>query len=811
MKRWLVRALLALVGLYVLAGTLAWLVPLESKRTMLTRALTPSDKWKVSVGAIRLNLWTGLSAEVEEIRLYRDRPGSQLEVLSIESARLTWPLRSLFKRERALQVRIDSPRLLVAYAFESDTPPSIPTTHAEATGLVRRQVLESPDWRTLRTVAGGLVAMQLSLSSSLKEIGPEARIDRFEVRNGNVEISFPPLLGGETVAVVAEGLNLVSSAPHPDHPGTLWAGGTLAVGAERRELFATGLIETSHADSPDETEYLLPNLIVQLGEVPMQVRARIGGDLNALAREASAFSGSRSDDDDDDDDSPEPPTGSAALEQQRPPPPQESAEQFGDLSLHIANGVESLGPLWTPLMAPGFEWKLLGGVDLSLSLQRRNGKLRSAFEVDMTQTGLLRAGWFHKPRNIPAKIAVTSARDERSSSVLDVQLALADLRVEMGGLYRDDGDKAATLQFHGRADSLKGLAPLVEGGRLATAEPSGLRLKGEAVLHRRPIPRAEIRLEELSLHAGNSDLHIAGDVAMGEQFATDLSVLSNEMIPGDWLSERGREALGPLAIFLSVPLDSMEMRLITDSTAVSIRGIRARWAEGELQGHGRYLRSSCRGEGQLALIRSRLGAAGESLGAGQVVDGLSEARLSVLGEVGRDLPCTGGSPGPIDAWGANLEVFAENMYLPVLSGMSGADANSLASALGIEFDPIPEIREGRGTLRWQGRRARLESFQLNADPLQVSISGELGEFGDQLELNGELIGPAPKGGLAGSVLGNLFGQGTPLRLPIQIRGTWAAPEILLDSEGLSVRELLKRNAEAAAEARGMPIPQATEE
>ena len=65
--------------------------------------------------------------------------------------------------------------------------------------------------------------------------------------------------------------------------------------------------------------------------------------------------------------------------------------------------------------------------------------------------------------------------------------------------------------------------------------------------------------------------------------------------------------------------------------------------------------------------------------------------------------------------------------------------------------------------------------------------------------------------LAGSVLGNLFGQGTPLRLPIQIRGTWAAPEILLDSEGLSVRELLKRNADAATEARGMPIPQATEE
>lgn len=800
MKRWLVRVVLALTGLYLLVGTLAWLVPLDSKRTMLTRALTPSEKWKVSVGDLRLNLWTGLSAEVEEIRLYRDRPGSQLEVLSIESARVTWPLGSLFKRERALQVRIDSPRLLVAYAFESSAPPALPSSHAEATGLVKRQVLEAPDFQTLRTVLGGLVAMQLSLSGSLKEIGPQARIDRVEVRNGNIEISFPPLLGGDAVAVVLEGFNVISTAPHPSRPGTLLVGGTLAVGAERRKVLASGLIETSHGEKPDHSEYLIPNLALQMGDVPMQVGFRIGGDLNALAREATTAGMGDAE-----------AATSRDLETERPPSPQRSAQQFGELSLHVDRGVESLGPLWTPLMAPGFEWKLMGGVDLSLSLKRSAGRLRSAFVVDLTNAGLLRADWFHKPAGVPAKVELTSARDERSSSVIDVQATLADLSLEMGGLYRDQGEKAASLQFRGHADSLARLAPLVEGGLFATDDPSGLRLRGEMNLYRHPVTRAEVGFEELSMHAGASDVHVTGDLALGEQVASDLYVFSDVLSPGEWISSRGIDALGPLAVFLEVPFENMEMRVLTDPAAVSIRGIRAGWAEGEIQGHGRYLLNSCRGEGQIALIRSRLGTVGQFIGGGNVVDGLSEARLSVLGELGRDLPCTGGSPGPIDAWGANLEVFAENMYLPVLSGVSGPDAAALSSALGIKFDPAPEIREGKGVLRWQGRRARLDNFELNADPVRVRISGELGQMGGELELDGELIGPADAPGLGGGLLGSLFNDQTQVRLPIQIRGSWAAPEILLDSEGLSVRELLRRNAEAAAESEGLPIPQATEE
>lgn len=789
MKKWVLRVFLALAGAYLLAVLLARFVPLQGVRKNLERTLTPSEGWYAEIGDVHLSLWKGLAIEVSGLSLYRDRPGTRLEVFHTDTMRAEIVLGSLFKKEKHLRLRIIRPRLLVAYGFglsaengaaEQDRPAS--------PGALVHDILDSPSGQTLIATIGALVRMNRGLKGLLGKEAGDYRIDQAEIRGVDIRVVVPTYDGTGAVPVALEDLNLGAVFPQEKEPGVFWAQGNLQVASERRDVQLQGIIEETHEAGGT------PNLFgatfdLYVGNVQIGTTARASGAhmIHDLRSRLYASVGVPLDESLPADSSTEA-IHEAGAEQEKQTPDR------AELRLRIPGGLEALDPLWGPIIGQKFRWKFHGGADFAFVREEQAGKVTQVLHVDLSNAGILRGGLIHKTPGVPAQLALTFESGESGPGMPAGAVEIGPLKVNFRSLPLAAGSPESQFEFNGQTSDLAQVASFFPGEVFTPATSAGLVMQGTLRMDRRALQVTQINMRELSLYSGQSDLHLSGKAKFTGQAAAEFMVASDRLIASDWLSKPLRESLGPVGSMLNVPLDAMNGRIGFQNRQFYVSDLKAGWAQGILAATGYYAVDHCRGEGYLSISRVPLIPLAKALRVEGLMPGLRGGAVAIEGEIGRDLPCSAVGPAALDAWGANLDVVVDHLNLPILTDSTGDDLALLEKMSGALLRPLPKVRGGVGTLRWQGKQARLEDFELDAAPLFVRIEGDLGAATEALALKGELVAPrvaAPEAPLMEAVQI----EKDYVHFPLEITGSWSKPKIDLSYEGANLRDALLHYSE----------------
>ncbi|MEW6777506.1 MAG: hypothetical protein AB1405_14510, partial [Bdellovibrionota bacterium] len=643
-KRRLRRAALLFFFLYALASGIAMLIPLKGLRERLQTELAPSPEWSVEIGAVHADLWLGPALVLKDIRLLKREPRAQLEVLHVRKMRVHWPLLRLLRLQRAVAVRVDGPALLLAFAFADKAPsPADP------------ELLRYANWRTVRAALEALLSLGHRGKQETRGFWASFGIDSVYVRDASVRAILTSLLAEESFPLVLDGFRGGFALPAVDDPGTLWFEGDVSVGPERRHVLAGG--EVLLRRGGEKEEWFLPSFEAHLADAVLRARFLSSKPLETLEA--------------DGDDEPANNAGGPRIGGE--------GEGAAELSLSVEDPESSLAPLWMPLVAPGFPWKVQGGFDLSLRRESSGEEERSELKIDLTRSGVLRGGWFEKAPGVPVRLTVRTRREGPLGEVLPSELDLAGLSVRFSGRFDPEEARAADLVFKGEASDLSGFLGLAGDFPLAATDPSGLVLQGVARVSAMSAPVLDLRIDEASLYSGGSDLHAAGAARLGIEPRLDFEFLSDRFAPSDWIA--AAEPF-PLAGFLRVPLEQLRGRFQMDLAGLSLTGAQAKWAGGDFLLRAAYSLLLCKGEGAFAVAGARLGPLARFAGAKDVEPGLAGGELSLEGEAGRDLPCTGGSPGPLSAWGANLSFQVKGLEVPLLSDQKEGDLPILEKLTG---------------------------------------------------------------------------------------------------------------------------------
>lgn len=743
MKRWILWSLAGLLVLYLGVNLLTSLIPLEGVREQLETGLDPGENWSVSIGRVELDLWAVPAVEVQNVRLYRRRPGSTLEILHIESASGRWLIAPLLRGERQVRLEVGNPRLLVAYSFSRTSVPD-----GEPTDLVSRQTLEVATAQTVREVLAVLTRMHSQVQVMLAAEAPGNELVTMTVNGGGMQLALAPLLSGPPVPVSMENVSFYLRFPELDAPGSVRMEGSLRVADDTREIaFDSPIV----IEAREEGERIaLPYARGRIGQTAFL--------MNALARQEGLWEETR-------------------------------------IEFSVQEGLESLAPLWAPLVRPGLSWKVQGGAKLTASFIRPDGIRRARLQLDLTPTGILRTGWFHKAPGVPGRLELELLGRDEGLSVQGGTAALGGLDLKFEGVWAPGVEGRVAVEIQGRADDLEVLAGLWPRGDLAFGSPSG------AVIHARveTLPGTDpvavrIDLAELSAFSTQSDIHIAGQFLVAPELKGRVVALSNRFVPEDWLSKQGEDAFGPLATLLQVFFTDVETRMQLTPEEIVVNSAQGRWAGGPFRARVRYRPARCQGAGDLLLENASLEgiALRSEPDVAHIPEGITNGKLSVAGEFGRDLPCTARVAHPLDAWGANLRVKVEDLDFPMFSGETSEDRLLFERLLGARLTPIPRVQSVSGRIRMQGEQVRLESWEVDAGVVDARFSGTLERGSEKLDFVGELWAPRNKERAGEPFLAGVVVEGDRIQIPLQISGTWMSPRFAIPSGSEDLRESLMR-------------------
>ncbi len=770
MGRWALRAILAIAGLFVAAALVAPLVPLERQRGDLEAALSPGEDWTVSIASMNLSLWAGPATVIKGFGLYRKQPGGRVEVLNVERIRVEPSLWQALLGRPEFRLRIDGPRLLLAYGFSAEPPGTGEAAPGEA---IERRILPQASWTAFRETARALLLLQERLEEHLQKEGLSGRPGRVQVYGAGGRIYLPPLADAGLVPLVLEGVDAFLLVPHPGEPGTISLQGNLQVGAERRAILAEGSIERVPASQSQASGFSFSNSLLHLGPVPVRLSLEValGAGDSRQGTAASAFVTGQ-------------PLGRFHAE------------------IDVAEGLESLGPLWTPLVSEPFPWKLMGGMHLSASSSSSDGQGTGNLEVRLDDLGILR-GPFHKPPGMPGRFFLETAYNGERGRVIASRLELGAVHADFTGTYDRPDHQFLDLQFSGGGD-LSGLRDLFPDLGFSAREASSLSFQGGARIARGERLLAGVAIRDLVLRSADSGLQASADLLWDQQLSGQVAVASAYFAPADlWTPARDSAAAMVLPL-LRVPLASLRVLVALQGRKGAVGQMQAAWAGGDLEGRGQYVWENCLGRGGLVLDNVSLGEMAAQAGGAPAGAGIGEGRLSLKADVGRDLPCSKGLFGPLSAWGAHADVALSGLDLPISSGAEGTNLALLEKLSGASLRPPPRVRQGTGRLLWQGAQARLERFELDAGSAQVSLSGDLGGEEPGIRIAGSLAAPRLPG-TPPPLLRGVVAEGSRVRLPLAVTGTWSEPKVALQLPEDDLRRVVLEASGAVPQA-VVPIP-----